>query len=166
MVVHPAPHGEPIVFEYRETAPGSATKTMYAKDDGRYGHKVVGVPGTVRGMELAHKQFGKLPWKDVVLPAVRLAEDGFDINAQLASSLNSLVSTAREFPELRRVFGKQGGEDSWQAGDRLIQRDLGKTLRAIAENIDLTRHMQDAVQSLRICLAADESIRTGRVVVL
>ena len=133
MVVHPAPHGEPIVFEYRETAPGSATKTMYAKDDGRYGHKVVGVPGTVRGMELAHKQFGKLPWKDVVLPAVRLAEDGFDINAQLASSLNSLVSTAREFPELRRVFGKQGGEDSWQAGDRLIQRDLGKTLRAIAE---------------------------------
>jgi gamma-glutamyltranspeptidase/glutathione hydrolase len=132
MVVHPANHAEPIVFEYRETAPGSATKTMYSKEDGRYGHKVVGVPGTVRGMALAHQRFGKLPWKEVVLPAAKLATDGFGINAELAGSLNSLVSTSSDFRELRRVLGKSGGEENWRAGDRLVQNDLGKTLLAIA----------------------------------
>src|SRR5262245_45658219 len=62
MVVHP-PKGEPTVIEYRETAPAAATKTMFKKGDSLYGHLVVGVPGTVRGMELAHKRIGTLPWK-------------------------------------------------------------------------------------------------------
>ena len=49
--------------------PGAATTGMFAKDTKRDGHKVVGVPGTVRGLELAHKTYGKLPWKSVVQPA-------------------------------------------------------------------------------------------------
>src|SRR5437870_9509072 len=59
MVVHP-PKGKPTVFEYRETAPAAATKTMFKVGDSPYSHRVVGVPGTVRGMALAHKEFGKL----------------------------------------------------------------------------------------------------------
>src|SRR6478609_8456420 len=71
MVVHPpAGPGTPTVFEYRETAPGAATKDMYAKGVDPYSHKVVGVPGTVRGLELAHRRFGKLPWKALVAPAI------------------------------------------------------------------------------------------------
>jgi gamma-glutamyltranspeptidase/glutathione hydrolase len=129
MVVHP-PKGEPIVIEFRETAPGAASKTMFAKNDSWYTHKCVGVPGTVRGMELAHKKFGKLPWKDLVAPAVKLADEGFTVDGPLASSLNYGVGSSRAFPETVRVFGKPGG---WSAGDRLVQKDLAKTLRLIAE---------------------------------
>src|SRR5439155_11231378 len=60
MLVYPGGKSEPVVIEYRETAPAAATKTMYAKDASAYGHKAVGVPGTVRGMALAHQRFGKL----------------------------------------------------------------------------------------------------------
>jgi len=130
MVVHP-PQGKPTVFAYRETAPASATKTMFGPKDSVYGHKVVGVPGTVRGMALAHQRFGKLPWKTVVLPAIKLAREGFAIDEYLARSLNGVVAEARDFAELQRVFRKAKGK--WAAGDRLVQPDLARTLTRIAE---------------------------------
>ena len=71
-------------------------------------------PGTVAGLELAHKKYGKLPWKDVVAPALKLAAEGFVIDEQLASSLNWIVSTAQVTPELCRVLGKNGGKDDWK----------------------------------------------------
>ncbi len=134
MVVYPGGDAKPVVFDYRETAPAAASKTLFKKGDGLYTHKVVGVPGTVRGLALAHAKFGKLPWKDVVLPAVKLAEDGFAIDDALASSLNYAVSGAGEFTELVRVLGKDNGKGTWKAGDKLVQKDLGKTLRRIAED--------------------------------
>ncbi|MBY0526485.1 MAG: gamma-glutamyltransferase [Gemmataceae bacterium] len=134
MVVYPGGKGDPVVIEYRETAPAAASKSMYPKDHDGYGHKAAGVPGTVRGMALAHQKFGKLPWKDLVMPAVKLAEEGFLIDSQLAGSLNNVVATSSDYPELRRVLGKDAGKDDWSAGDRFIQKDLGKTLRLIAEN--------------------------------
>jgi gamma-glutamyltranspeptidase/glutathione hydrolase len=124
---------EPVVIEYRETAPAAASKTMFAREASWYGHKPVGVPGTVRGMALAHQRFGRLPWRDLVLPAVRLAEQGFPINAELAGSLNGIVGSSSKFPELVRVLGKNGTCESWQAGDRLVQKDLARSLRLIAE---------------------------------
>ncbi|HZT80295.1 MAG TPA: gamma-glutamyltransferase [Gemmataceae bacterium] len=133
MLVYPAGKGEPVVIEYRETAPAAATKTMFRKDDTWYSHKAVGVPGTVRGMALAHQKFGKLPWKDVVMPAVKLADEGFIMDGALASSLNWIVSASADFPELRRVLGKDGGKADWQKGDRLVQKDLAGSLRLIAE---------------------------------
>jgi gamma-glutamyltranspeptidase/glutathione hydrolase len=133
MVVHPGGKAEPVVIEYRETAPGAATKTMYTADDGLYGPKVVGVPGTVRGLALAHQRYGKLPWKDVVAPAIRLAADGFVLDHYLAGSLNAIVHTSDKFPELRRVLGKRGGAELWREGDRLVQEDLAATLRLIAD---------------------------------
>ncbi len=133
MVVYPGHGAEPVVIEYRETAPAAAGRTMFDRDDSWYGHKVVGVPGTVRGLALAHQRFGKLPWKEVVAPALRLAEDGFIVDAPLASSLNWVVNDSADFPELRRVLGKNQGKDDWQAGDRLVQKDLARTLRRIAE---------------------------------
>jgi gamma-glutamyltranspeptidase/glutathione hydrolase len=133
MLVHP-PAGKPTVFEYRETAPAASTVDMLAKDVDRFGHKVVGVPGTVRGMEMAHKKFGKLPWKAVVEPAVKLAADGFPLEPWSARSLNTLVAGSPRHPELRRVFGKDGGNSEWAAGDKLVQPDLARTLRQIAEH--------------------------------
>jgi gamma-glutamyltranspeptidase/glutathione hydrolase len=132
MVVYPGHGVDPAVIEYRETAPAAASRTMYRKDESWYTHRAVGVPGSVRGLALAHQRFGKLPWKDVVAPAIRLANDGFLIDAVLASSLNYIVSTSSEFPELQRVLGKCGQGD-WQAGDRLVQPDLARSLILIAE---------------------------------
>lgn len=131
MVVHP-PKGEPAVIEYRETAPAAATKTMFPKEESGYGHRVVGVPGTVRGMALAHEKFGKLPWKTVVMPSVQLAAEGFMLDAHHARSLNNIVAVAEGFAELRRVYGRLDGK-SWNAGDHLVQPDLANTLRVIAE---------------------------------
>ena len=134
MLVHPARgQGEPTVFEYRETAPAAATKDMFKKGESHFTHRMVGVPGTVRGLALAHKKFGKLPWKDVVMPAVELAEKGFALDAPLAKSLNGIVRQATgEHAELVRVYGKNG-KPEWTAGDRIVLGDLGKTLRLIAE---------------------------------
>ncbi len=133
MVVHPAPgKGEPVVFEYRETAPAAAGKTMFKKGDSLFGHKVVGVPGTVRGLALAHHRFGKLPWKALVLPAITLAGAGVVLDQSLADSLNKILAKAGDFAEFQRVFGKKDGTD-WSAGDRLVQPDLAKTLRLIAD---------------------------------
>src|SRR5437763_8738811 len=92
MMVAP-PGKEPTCFEYRETAPAAAKVDLFA--DGKVtglDHRAAGVPGTVRGVALAHAKFGKLAWKDVVLPDVELAEKGFTVNAVLARGLNRVVA--------------------------------------------------------------------------
>jgi gamma-glutamyltranspeptidase/glutathione hydrolase len=137
MVVRTA-SGDVTSFDYREKAPLKATRTMYMRD-GKVvpaltsaGYLAPGVPGSVRGMAMAHKKFGKLPWKDVVMPAVQLAEEGFAISPGLARGLNSQLSGAMgRFPASVAAYGKPGG-GTWAGGDRLVLKDLGKTLRAIA----------------------------------
>jgi len=75
---------------------------------------------------------GHLPWKDLVMPAVLLAEDGFVMSDGLARGLNSQLAGAMgKFPASVEAYGKPGG-GTWAAGDRLVLKDLGKTLRAIA----------------------------------
>lgn len=134
MVVHPPQgKGEPTVFEYREMAPKSAFETVYNKNDGMFTHKVSGVPGTVRGLALAHQRFGSKPWKELLIPAIELAEKGFPISKQLANSLNGLLATSKEFEELQRVFKPTNPANLWQTNDILIQKDLGNTLTRIAK---------------------------------
>ncbi len=134
MVVHPPQgKGEPTVFEYREMAPKSAFETVYNKNDGMFTHKVSGVPGTVRGLALAHQRFGSKPWGQLLIPAIELAEKGFPISKQLANSLNGLLATSKEFEELQRVFKPTNPANLWQTNDILIQKDLGDTLTRIAK---------------------------------
>ena len=132
MVVHP-PEGSPTVIEYRETAPAAATKTMFKKGESTLTHRAVGVPGTVRGMALAHQKFGKLPWKTLVLPAIELAEKGYLLDKHHANSLNKILANSKKFAEFQRVFAKPDGK-AWQPGDRHVQPDLAKTLHLIAED--------------------------------
>jgi gamma-glutamyltranspeptidase/glutathione hydrolase len=131
MLVDP-PGGEPTFFDYRETAPAAVTRDTFVKTTDWHNHQGVGVPGTVRGLELAHKRFGKLPWKDLVMPAVRLADEGFVLDAATARSLDFALRRPGGSDEFHRVFGKDGKAE-WKAGDRLVQRDLAKTLRQIAD---------------------------------
>ena len=138
MVVR-APNGRVAAFDYRERAPLRSTREMYLGSDGQIvrdltntGYLAPGVPGTVRGLALAHKRFGRLPWKDVVMPAVLLAEQGFTIPAELARDLNTQIAGGmKPFPASVAAYGKPDG-GQWSAGDRLVLSDLGKTLRAIA----------------------------------
>jgi gamma-glutamyltranspeptidase/glutathione hydrolase len=124
----------PVVVDFREVAPAAATKEMFVKPADRSAHRRVGVPGTVRGLALAHGRFGRLPWRDLVLPGVRLARDGFVLDAATAASLNEILgkSDRQTFAELHRVYGRPGG-GAWKPGERLVQPDLAATLQEIAE---------------------------------
>ena len=134
MVVHPPiGKGEPTVFEYREMAPKAAYETVFKKTDGMFTHKVSGVPGTVCGLALAHQRFGSKTWDQLLDPAIELAINGFPVSKQLANSLNGLLSTSKEFEELQRIFKPTNGTNSWEAGDILVQKDLGNTLTRIAK---------------------------------
>jgi gamma-glutamyltranspeptidase/glutathione hydrolase len=133
------PNGEAITIDYREVAPKLATPTMYLNSKGEMersltaaGYLAPGVPGTVRGLEMAHRKFGKLPWKQVVMPAAQLADEGFALSEGLANGLNRwLAGQAAKFPATLAAYSKPDG-GKWVAGDKIILKDLGKTLRAIA----------------------------------
>jgi gamma-glutamyltranspeptidase/glutathione hydrolase len=154
MVVRLA-NGTATTIDYRERAPLASTPTMYLDSAGKInrqltatGYLAPGVPGTVRGLALAHRKFGTLPWRDVVMPAVTLAERGFPLNDGLARSLNREVSGAMaRYPASVAAYGKPGG-GQWQAGDTLKLRDLGRSLRAIATdgpNVFYTGWIADSV---------------------
>jgi gamma-glutamyltranspeptidase/glutathione hydrolase len=133
------PSGKTAAIDYREMAPARSTPTMYLDDAGNIdrrltasGYLAPGVPGTVRGLALAHKRFGRLRWADVVTPAAQLADSGFAISESLAHSLNvELAGPMSRFPASMAAYGKPGGGE-WQAGDRLVLPDLARSLRAIA----------------------------------
>ncbi len=131
--------GELTAFDYREKAPLKSTPTMYLGKDGTIdrsltasGYLAPGVPGSVRGLEAAHRKFGTLPWRNVVMPAVTLAERGFTLSPALARSLNAaLAKPMAKYPASVAAYGKPGGGE-WASGDRIVLTDLGRTLRAIA----------------------------------
>ena len=138
MIVRPADGRDPVCVDYRETAPGSMNRNSFSRDDGTHSQKAVGVPGTVSGLAAAHAQYGRLPWQNLVLPAARLAGDGFQVTEALARSVNGVlnnpdVKSDSKFDELRRVYGKPDGT-LWQSGDRMVLPDLAATLTEIASD--------------------------------
>ncbi len=134
MMILPEPGSPPVCIDYRETAPAAASATMYTLDEDRLGAKTVGIPGTVRGLALAHKKYGRLTWAQVVRPAIELARDGFAVDAALANSLNTILSDKDSLPyeEMRRLFAAPR-RGAWQAEDRLTQLELAGTLEQIAK---------------------------------
>ncbi|TZF84849.1 gamma-glutamyltransferase [Pedobacter sp. BS3] len=125
-------------LDYREKAPLTAGRDMYLGADGNvvpgkslYGHLAPGVPGTVDGMVKVHEKYGKLSWKEVVQPAVELAEKGFHITAKDARSLNSVKQSLIKYNPEGTAFVK---EEVWKMGDVLIQKELVETLKRIRDN--------------------------------
>src|SRR5262245_3226702 len=98
LVAFLADSGMVVTVDFREVAPRSAGPRMYLNPDGalrlrhRAGAWAAGVPGTVRGLALAHSRWGKRPWSSLVAPAARLAHDGFAISDDLARSLNGQLA--------------------------------------------------------------------------
>ena len=131
--------GRATFFDYREVAPGKATRDMYIKPDGTLdkelsviGYKSVAVPGTVAGLELALKTYGKLKLADVLAPAIHLAEDGFPVSEKLARQLDGERPELQQFTVSRRIFLNDG--KMFHAGDTFKQPELAATLKRIARN--------------------------------
>ncbi len=133
MLIHPGNGERPVCVDYRETAPAAATVDMLAGQVGRTDARMVGVPGTVRGLALAHEKYGRLPWRQLVLPAIELSDKGFPVNAALAQSLNDVLQKHPQMVGLQEAYRPPGGRGGWSAGDILRQGDLAETLRLIAE---------------------------------
>ena len=128
-------NGEDAFVDYRETAAAAADRDMYLDENGdvieglsTIGHLAVGVPGTVAGFWEAHKRYGSLPWKDLVMPAVRIAEEGFEVPKKLGGGM---------LTRLERYEGKTNFADyfgNMVSGELHKQPELAATLRRIAEN--------------------------------
>jgi gamma-glutamyltranspeptidase len=99
----------------------------------RGGPVMVNVPGTVAGMELAWKKYGsqKVSWSELISPAIRLAEDGFILDASLATTLRKEADQFRKYEGSRQLFFRNG--EPLKVGDRLRNPDLAWTLRQIAK---------------------------------
>ncbi len=131
--------GRTTFFDYREVAPGKASRDMYIKPDGTLdkqlsvlGYKSVAVPGTVAGLELALKTYGKLKLAEVIAPAIHLAEDGFPVSDKLARQLEDQRQYLQQFSVSRRIFLNDG--KMFRIGDRFRQPELAATLKRIAKN--------------------------------
>ncbi|MER0041979.1 gamma-glutamyltransferase [Pseudomonas sp. MGal98] len=127
--------GKPYFLDYRETAPKAATKTMYLDDKGEVienlslvGAKAAGVPGTVLGLWEAHKRFGKLPWSELLTPAIGYANSGFKVADQQFQYREDAIGLFNGKTNFTAHFG------SMRPGETFKQPLMAKTLERIAAN--------------------------------
>lgn len=139
MVVRMA-DGRSVAIDYREVAPGAASRDMFLDAKGAPtresvdGPKAAGIPGTVAGLALAHEQFGSLPWRELVLPAVGLARDGHTLDSYHAEDLQNGSERMLKLgnKDSAAIYRRPSGEP-FVAGDRWKQPELAATLQTIAE---------------------------------
>lgn len=132
-VVHDAQTGATRSLDARETAPAGASAEFYRKnpDSIRSGAYSVGVPGMVQGAWALHQAYATMPWKDLIEPAIRLAEEGVTVSVWHHNMVAAVASRLDEYPETRRVQTVDGVAPP--IGWTHRQPDLGTTLRLIQE---------------------------------
>lgn len=135
--------GRTTAIDYREMAPAAAARNVYLDKDGNLikgegsstvGYRAAGVPGTVRGMELALKKYGsgKLTWQQLIEPARKLAADGFPLSHSYARSLRGDSDLLAQYEDSKHIFLNDG--KFYNEGDLLRQPDLSATLARIQKN--------------------------------
>src|SRR5437660_12472145 len=128
--------GRTTAIDYREMAPAAATRNIYLDKNGKViegeggsieGYRAAGVPGTVRGMELALKKYGsgKRTWTQLIEPARRLAANGFTVNYALARSLRGSREYLSKYPETKRIYLNDG--KFYNEGEVFVQPELAAT---------------------------------------
>ncbi|MDJ0906835.1 MAG: gamma-glutamyltransferase [Woeseiaceae bacterium] len=139
MLVYDAESGATTAIDYREMAPLRATRDMFLDENGdadpelsRNSHLASGVPGTVAGFWMAHRQFGKLPWSRLLEPAIALARDGIVVSRDLAAQLQRRKERNCRNAATCGYFYKDDGAP-FGFGESLVQSDLAKTLQLIAD---------------------------------
>ena len=125
-------------LDYREKAPLAASKNMYLDKNGEVisnlstlGYKAIAVPGTVDGMWELHKRYGSMDWKELILPSIKLAKEGFKVSPLMADTLNRNYKSLSKFTETKKIFFQ---ENPVKFNSLLIQKDLAKTLEKISNN--------------------------------
>ncbi len=125
-------------LDYREKAPAAATPAMYIGETGELveglsteGHLASGIPGTVAGLAEAHSKFSKLPWKDLVQPAIDLARNGFALTKNEAEGLNEIQ---KDLVRLNTISPDFLLKEEWKEGDLIYWIDLANTLERIRDN--------------------------------
>jgi gamma-glutamyltranspeptidase / glutathione hydrolase len=126
-------------LDFRERAPRKASRSMYLDAQGKVrpnasleGHLAAGVPGTIAGLAAAHRQYGKLPWRTVVAPAIKLAREGFIVSEIYTEQAKSKQKLLASNPAARQIFTNNG--QPLKPGERLVQSDLARTLIAVARD--------------------------------
>ncbi|MEX0976675.1 MAG: gamma-glutamyltransferase [Woeseia sp.] len=160
-------NGYATTFDFREKAPLAATEDMYLDENGNVrdnsnhdGILAVGVPGTVAGLEMAHREFGKLKWSDLVAPAVKFARDGIPITWKLHDDFKGRKTHWDKYPSSAKVFLKADGT-LYEPGDLWVQKDLAKTLQRIQ------RQGKDGFYTGRTAaLIADFMVANGGIITL
>ncbi|RRV04245.1 gamma-glutamyltransferase [Pseudomonas sp. v388] len=130
--------GRKTFLDFREKAPLAATADMYLDKQGNVvpdlsavGHLAVGVPGTVSGMEMARAKYGTFKREDLIAPAIKLAEDGFVLEQGDIDLLSTATDVFKaDMADSGAIFLHQG--EAMQVGQKLVQKDLAKTLREIS----------------------------------
>ena len=129
--------GRKTFLDFREKAPLAATADMYLDKAGNVveglsakGHQAVGVPGTVSGMELALNKYGSLKRAQVMAPAIKLAENGFALEQGDIDLLHTATGEFEKDKDMRAIFLHNG--QPLQVGQKLVQKDLAKTLKEIS----------------------------------
>ena len=158
--------GRASFFDYREMAPGKATRDMYIGADGQLdkqasviGTRAIAVPGTVAGLELALKTYGTMKLAEVMVPAIRLAEQGFPVSEKLAHQLADHRVYLQQFSASRRIFLKDGA--MYQPGDTFRQPELAATLKRIARF-----GSADFYRGATARMLADDMARLGGLITL
>ena len=130
--------GRKTFLDFREKAPLAARANMYLGPDGNVvpnlsvkGHLAVAVPGTVHGLELALAKYGTMKRAAVIAPAIHYAEQGFTLQQGDVDLLRAGTDDFRKDPATAAIFLNQG--QPWAVGQTLVQKDLGRTLRQIAD---------------------------------
>ncbi len=129
-------NGQNISIDFREKAPGKASRDMYLDSNGNAQMNLsqnsplaVGVPGSVAGI-FASMKYAKLPFKKLIQPAIYLAENGFALAPGEAESLNDIKEYLLKMNAVAPVYVK---DSPWKTGDTLIQKDLANTLKRIRD---------------------------------
>jgi gamma-glutamyltranspeptidase/glutathione hydrolase len=154
--------GRSTFIDFREKAPLAATRNMYldskgnVTEDSLVGWRSAGVPGTVRGLELAHRKYGHKPWAELLNPSVELARDGFPVSYAFDASLRSGEHTTllSRFPESKRIFLNA------HYGDKLVQPELAATLKRIRDRGASDFYDGETAQKLAAAMAANGGLIT------
>lgn len=146
-------------LDFREKAPMNASRDMYLDESGeamemrsQRGALAAGVPGAVDGMVKAYEKFGTLTWEELVEPAIKLAEEGFQLTESEAQKFNNTASTFKEYSSIdpEQFTGKE-----WKEGDILIQKELANTLTRIKN------YKRDGFYSGPVAKAIIEEMKRG-----
>lgn len=141
LVYHDASTGRPTTLDGRETAPMAATGDLFIGPGGEalkffdavIGGRSVGTPGTVALLAETHRRYGKLPWADLFQPAIRLAEDGFEVTPRFNQSVSQWAETLFQFEATRQYFFSEEGVPIFP-GSVIRNPAYANTLNAIAAN--------------------------------